>query len=148
PRMCFVNKLDRTGADFFRCVDMMVTRLNATPLVLQIPIGLEHDFVGVVDLLGMRALTWRGETQKGEDYTVEEIPASLKAEAEQWRTKLLETLAESDDSVMEKYLDGGEFAVDELKASIRRATIAGKLNPVVCGSAFKNKGVQPMLDAV
>ncbi|MEU7824017.1 elongation factor G [Catellatospora sp. NPDC049133] len=148
PRMCFVNKLDRTGADFFRCVDMMITRLNATPLVLQIPIGLEGDHIGVVDLLGMRALTWRGETQKGEDYAVEEIPANLQEQADEWRTKLLETLSEADDAIMESYLEGGEFTVEQLKAAIRRATIAGKLNPVVCGSAFKNKGVQPMLDAV
>jgi elongation factor G len=148
PRMCFVNKLDRTGADFFRCVDMMVTRLNATPLVLQIPIGLEAHFIGVVDLLGMRALTWRGETQKGEDYTVEEIPADLADSADEWRTKLLETLSEADDEILEKYLEGHEFTTDELKAAIRRATIAGKVNPVVTGSAFKNKGVQPMLDAV
>jgi elongation factor G len=148
PRMCFVNKLDRTGADFFRCVDMMVTRLNATPLVLQIPIGLESEHIGVVDLVGMRALTWRGETQKGEDYAVEEIPADLVEQAAEWRIKLLETIAEADDAIMEKYLDGGEFTVEELKASIRRSTIAGKMNPVVCGSAFKNKGVQPMLDAV
>jgi elongation factor G len=148
PRMCFVNKLDRTGADYFRCVQMMVDRLNATPLVLQIPIGLESDFIGVVDLLGMRALTWRGETQKGEDYAVEEIPADLVDEAGEWREKLLETLAEADDAIMEKYLEGEDLSVDELKAAIRRATIAGKLNPVVCGSAFKNKGVQPMLDAV
>lgn len=148
PRMCFVNKLDRTGADFFRCVDMMITRLNATPLVLQIPIGLEGDHIGVVDLLGMRALTWRGETQKGEDYAVEEIPDNLQAQADEWRTKLLETLSEADDEIMESYLEGGEFTVEQLKAAIRRATIAGKLNPVVCGSAFKNKGVQPMLDAV
>jgi elongation factor G len=148
PRMCFVNKLDRTGADFFRCVDMMVTRLNATPLVLQIPIGLEGDHIGVVDLVGMRALTWRGETQKGEDYAVEEIPAELRDQAEEYRVKLLETLSEADDEVLEKYLEGHEFTVEEIKSSIRRATIAGKLNPVVCGSAFKNKGVQPMLDAV
>ncbi|GAA2380820.1 elongation factor G [Catellatospora methionotrophica] len=148
PRMCFVNKLDRTGADFFRCVDMMITRLNATPLVLQIPIGLEGDHIGVVDLLGMRALTWRGETQKGEDYAIEEIPENLVEQANEWRVKLLETLAEADDSIMEGYLEGAEFSVDVLKAAIRRATIADKLNPVVCGSAFKNKGVQPMLDAV
>ncbi len=148
PRMCFVNKLDRTGADFFRCVDMMVTRLNATPLVLQIPIGLEGDHIGVVDLLGMRALTWRGETQKGEDYAIEEIPADLADSAAEWRVKLLETIAEADDEIMERYLEGGEFTVEELKASIRKSTIAGKYNPVVCGSAFKNKGVQPMLDAV
>jgi elongation factor G len=148
PRMCFVNKLDRTGADFFRCVDMMVTRLQANPLVLQIPVGNEHDFIGVVDLLGMRALTWRGETQKGEDYTIEEIPAGLADQAAEYREKLLEKLSETDDVILEKFLDGAEFAVEELKAAIRKATIAGQVNPVLCGSAFKNKGVQPMLDAV
>ncbi|BBH65994.1 elongation factor G [Actinoplanes sp. OR16] len=148
PRMCFVNKLDRTGADFFRCVQMMIDRLNATPLVLQIPIGLEGDHIGVVDLIEMRALTWRGETQKGEDYAIEEIPADLAEQAAEWREKLIETLADVDDAVMEKYLEGEEVSVDEIKAAIRRATIASKANPVLCGSAFKNKGVQPMLDAV
>ncbi|GAB3952987.1 hypothetical protein GCM10027614_57600 [Micromonospora vulcania] len=148
PRMCFVNKLDRTGADFFRCVQMMIDRLNATPLVLQIPIELEGDHIGVVDLIGMRALTWRGETQKGDDYAVEEIPADLVDSAAEWREKLMETLADVDDAVMEKYLEGEEVSVEEIKAAIRRATIAGKANPVLCGSAFKNKGVQPMLDAV
>jgi elongation factor G len=148
PRMCFVNKLDRTGADFFRCVDMMVTRLGATPLVLQLPIGNEHDFIGVVDLIGMRALTWHGETQKGEDYTVEEIPAGMADQVAAYREKLLETLSEADDTILEKYLEGEDLSVEEIKAGIRRATIAGKLNPVVCGSAFKNKGIQPMLDAV
>jgi elongation factor G len=148
PRMCFVNKLDRTGADFFRCVQMMIDRLNATPLVLQIPIGLEADHIGVVDLIGMRALTWRGETQKGDDYAVEEIPAELLDSAKEWREKLIETLADVDDSVMEKYLEGEEVSVDEIRAAVRRSTIAGKANPVLCGSAFKNKGVQPMLDAV
>jgi elongation factor G len=148
PRMCFVNKLDRTGADFFRCVDMMVERLNSTPLVLQIPIGAEADFLGVVDLVGMRALTWRGETKMGEDYDVEEIPAELKEQAEEYREKFLETLAEADDEVMEKYLEGEELSVAELEAAIRRATLADKVNPVLCGTAFKNKGVQPLLDAV
>ena len=148
PRMCFVNKLDRTGADFFRCVQMMIDRLNATPLVVQIPIGLEAKHIGVVDLIGMRALTWRGETKKGEDYAVEEIPADLVDAANEWREKLIETLADVDDDVMVKYLDGEELSVDEIKAAIRRATIASKANPVLCGSAFKNKGVQPMLDAV
>ncbi|WP_067495855.1 elongation factor G [Actinoplanes sp. TFC3] len=148
PRMCFVNKLDRTGADFFRCVQMMIDRLNATPLVLQIPIGLEGDHIGVVDLIGMRALTWRGETAKGEDYAIEEIPADLADQAAEWREKLIETLADVDDAVMEKYLEGQELSEDEIKAAIRRATIASKANPVLCGSAFKNKGVQPMLDAV
>ena len=105
PRMCFVNKLDRTGADFFRCVDMMVERLNSTPLVLQLPIGAEGDFIGVVDLVGMRALTWRGETTMGEDYDVEEIPAELAEQAAEYREKLLETLAEADDEIMEKYLE-------------------------------------------
>ncbi len=148
PRMCFVNKLDRTGADFFRCVQMMIDRLNATPLVLQIPIGLEGDHIGVVDLIGMRALTWRGETQKGDDYAVEEIPADLVDSANEWREKLIETLADVDDEVMLKYLEGEELSQDEIKAAIRRSTIASKANPVLCGSAFKNKGVQPMLDAV
>ena len=148
PRMCFVNKLDRTGADFFRCVDMMVERLNSTPLVLQLPIGAEADFLGVVDLVGMRALTWRGETTMGDDYEVEEIPESMRAQVEEYREKFLETLAEADDDVMEKYLEGEELSVDELEAAIRRATLADKLNPVLCGTAFKNKGVQPLLDAV
>jgi elongation factor G len=148
PRMCFVNKLDRTGADFFRCVQMMIDRLNATPLVLQIPIGLEADHIGVVDLIEMRALTWRGETAKGEDYAIEEIPADLLESATEWREKLIETLADVDDAVMEKYLEGEEVSIDEIRAAARRATIAGKANPVLCGSAFKNKGVQPMLDAV
>ena len=148
PRMCFVNKMDRTGADFFRCVQMMRERLNATPLVLQLPIGTESDHIGVIDLLGMRALTWRGETQKGEDYAIEEIPADLLDAANEWREKLIETLADLDDSVMEKYLEGEEISVEELRTAIRRATIASKANPVLCGSAFKNKGVQPMLDAV
>jgi len=148
PRMCFVNKLDRTGADFFRCVDMMVERLNSTPLVLQVPIGAESDFLGVVDLVGMRALTWRGETKIGEDYDVEEIPAVLQEQAAEWREKFLETLAEADDDIMEKYLEGEDISVEELEAAIRRATLADKVNPVLCGTAFKNKGVQPLLDAV
>jgi len=148
PRMCFVNKLDRTGADFFRCVDMMVERLNATVLVLQLPIGNESAFIGVVDLIEMRALTWRGETQKGDDYAIEEIPAELADQAAEYREKLIETLAENDDAIMEKYLEGEELSVAEIKAGIRRATIAGNVNPVLTGSAFKNKGVQPMLDAV
>jgi elongation factor G len=148
PRMCFVNKLDRTGADYFRCVTMMRDRLNANPVVLQLPIGDEADFIGVVDVLEMRALTWRGETVKGEDYAVEEVPAELVEPAARYREQLLETLSEVDDDVLERYLEGGELPVPLLKAAIRRATIAGRLNPVLCGSAFKNKGVQPMLDAV
>jgi elongation factor G len=148
PRMCFVNKLDRTGADFFRCVEMMRDRLNATPLVLQLPVGSEASFIGVVDLLGMRALVWRGETKMGEDYTVEEIPVDLVELANEWREKLIETLADVDDEIAEAYLGDEELTVERLKAGIRRATIADKINPVLTGSAFKNKGVQPLLDAV
>ncbi|MCL2612052.1 MAG: elongation factor G [Nocardioidaceae bacterium] len=149
PRMCFVNKLDRTGADFFRVVDSIVERLNSTPLVLQIPIGAESDFIGVVDLVEMKAKVWRGETAIGEDYTVEDIPADLADQAAEYREKLVETLADADDEVMEAYLeDGDSFDVPTLKAAIRRATLADKLNPILCGTAFKNKGVQPLLDAV
>ena len=148
PRMCFINKLDRTGADFYMCVDMIVSRLNAVPLVLQLPIGNESDFIGVVDLIEMRALTWRGETVIGEDYEVEEIPADMVDKAKEYREKLVETLGEADDEIMEKYLDGVEISVEEIKTGIRRATLAAKLTPVLTGSAFKNKGVQPMLDAV
>jgi len=148
PRICFVNKLDRTGASFDRCVDMIKSRLNATPLVLQIPIGLEGDFSGLVDLIAMKALVWPGETKKGEDYLIEEIPANLAEKAKQARHELLETLAECDDVVMEKYLEGAELTEEEIIAGIRRATLADKATPVLTGSAFKNKGVQPMLDAV
>ena len=148
PRMCFINKLDRTGADFYMCVDMIISRLNAVPLVLQLPIGNEADFIGVVDLVGMRALTWRGETAMGEDYAVEEIPADMQAKADEWREKLLETLSENDDAVMEKYLEGEELSEQEIKDGIRRATLAASVTPVLTGTAFKNKGVQPMLDAV
>ena len=148
PRICFVNKLDRVGAEFHRCVDMIVTRLDATPLVLQLPIGAEADFTGVIDLVGMKALVWSAEAAKGEMYDIVDIPADHVEAARDWRDELLETLAENDDGVMEHYLEGKEPAEDELIAAIRRATIASKLNPVLCGSAFKNKGVQPMLDAV
>ena len=148
PRICFVNKLDRTGASFDRCVDMIKSRLNATPLVLQIPIGAEGDFSGLVDLIAMKALVWPGETKKGEDYLIEEIPANLAEKAKQARHELLETLAECDDVVMEKYLEGAELTEEEIIAGIRRATLADKATPVLTGSAFKNKGVQPMLDAV
>ncbi|MGW6198816.1 elongation factor G [Kribbella sp. NPDC055110] len=148
PRICFVNKLDRTGAEFMRCVDMIVDRLAAVPLVLQLPIGSEADFIGVVDLIGMRALTWRGETTMGEDYTVEEIPATHTEIAAEWRDKLIETLAEADDEIMEMYLEGDEPTQEQIVAAIRRATIASKLTPVLTGTAFKNKGVQPLLDAI
>jgi elongation factor G len=148
PRICFVNKLDRVGAEFHRCVDMISTRLHATPLVLQWPIGAESDFKGVIDLVGMRALLWEGETKMGEDYEVREIPSTHAEVAREWRDRLIETIAENDDVMMEKYLEGEEPTLEELQAAIRRATIAGSLNPVLCGTAFKNKGVQPLLDAV
>ena len=148
PRICFVNKMDKLGADFYFTVKTMVDRLGAKPLALQLPIGQESDFTGVVDLLRMKALMWRGETQKGEDYTVEDIPADLQEAAETYRHELVELVAESDDALMEKYLEGEELTIEELKAGIRKLTIAGVVNPVICGTAFKNKGVQPMLDAV
>ncbi|MEZ5185267.1 MAG: elongation factor G [Candidatus Nanopelagicales bacterium] len=148
PRICFVNKLDRTGADFFFCVDTIVSRLGATPLVLQLPIGAESDFIGLVDLIRMKAMMWRGETQIGEDYVLEDIPADMVDQAEEYREKLIETLAEADDDIMHMYLEGEAPTEEQLQAGIRRATLDGKLTPVLTGSAFKNKGVQPMLDAV
>ncbi len=148
PRICFINKLDRVGAEFHRCVDMLITRLNATPLVLQLPIGAESDFKGVIDLVEMKALIWPEEAAKGEMYDVVDIPDTHLEAARTWRDRLIETLAEGDDEIMELYLEGTEPTRDQIVAGIRRATIANNLNPVVCGTAFKNKGVQPMLDAV
>ncbi len=147
PRICFVNKMDRVGAEFHRCVDMIVDRLNATPLVLQLPWGVESDFKGVLDLVSMKGLLWQSD-DKGATYDVVSIPSDHLEAVREWREKLLETVAENDDELMELYLEGKEPDVDTLKAGIRRATIAGKLNPVLCGTAFKNKGVQPMLDAI
>jgi elongation factor G len=148
PRICFVNKMDRVGAEFHRTVDMIVSRLGAIPLVVQIPVGAESDFKGVIDLVQMRALLWPGETTKGEDYEVHPIPDSHADAAREWRDRMLETLAEADDEIMELYLEGEEPSHEQLVAAIRRATIANTLTPVLTGSAFKNKGVQPMLDAV
>ncbi|MFZ9750637.1 MAG: elongation factor G [Candidatus Nanopelagicales bacterium] len=147
PRICFVNKLDRTGADFYRCVEMIKDRLNSTALVLQIPIGAEGDFIGVVDLIAMKANVWRTEG-KGDEYSVEDIPADLVDKANEYRALLLEILADNDDVIMEMVLEDKEPSEDDLIAAIRRATLADKLNPILTGSAFKNKGVQPMLDAV
>src|SRR4051794_3496481 len=148
PRICFVNKLDRTGAEFHRCVDMIENRLGATPLVLQIPIGAEADFRGLVDLIAMKALVWPPEAAKGEMYNVEEIPSTHTEAARDWRDRLIETISEADDEMMELYLEGIAPTEEQLIAGIRRATLAAKLTPVLAGSAFKNKGVQPMLDAV
>ena len=148
PRICFVNKLDRTGANFDYCVKTIRQKLNATAAVLQMPIGAEADFIGVVDLVGMRALTWRGETKIGEDYDVEEIPADMREAAEAARAELIETVAENDDELMELYLEGEEPTVEQLQAGIRRAVLSSSITAVLCGTAFKNKGVQPLLDAV
>ncbi|WP_068671454.1 elongation factor G, partial [Thermosulfurimonas dismutans] len=147
PRICFVNKMDRLGANFERVVDEIKQRLGATPLPLQIPIGAEDSFVGVVDLLDMKAIVWEEETL-GAKYHYEEIPADLKDKAEEYRTNLIETLADINDEIMEKYLEGHEITQEELKKAIREATLAFKVVPVLCGSAFKNKGVQPLLDAI
>jgi len=148
PRICFVNKMDKLGADFYFTVRTIIERLGAKPLVIQLPIGSENDFVGMVDLVEMRALTWRGETGKGEAYEIEAIPADLADKAAEYRHTLVETVAESDEALLEKYLNGEELTVQEIKGAIRKLTVTSQLYPVLCGSAFKNKGVQPMLDAV
>ncbi|MET4224080.1 elongation factor G [Oerskovia enterophila] len=148
PRICFVNKMDKLGADFYFTVDTIVNRLKAKPLVIQLPIGSESDFTGVVDLLEMRALVWRGETKMGEAYEIEEIPADLLEKAKTYRAELVENVAEADEELLEKYLNGEELTIAEIKSAIRKLTVSGEAFPVLCGSAFKNKGVQPMLDAV
>ncbi|MGH7574003.1 MAG: GTP-binding protein, partial [Longimicrobiales bacterium] len=137
PRMCFVNKLDRTGASFDYCVKTIRERLGAVPLVTQLPIGAEADFIGVVDLVGMRALVWRGDTAIGEDYEVEEIPADMADAAAAAHQTLIETLADHDDEVAELYLEEHDLNPEKLKAGIRRATLSASLVPVLCGSAFK-----------
>ena len=147
PRICFVNKMDRVGAEFHRCVDMIRDRLGATPLVIQLPWGVEADFRGVIDLVRMRALLWPTDG-KGDAYDVVAIPDHYLEAAREWRDTLVETISENDEEMMELYLDGTEPKEEQLIAAIRRATIAGAVTPVLCGSAFKNKGVQPMLDAI
>jgi len=146
PRICFVNKMDRTGADFERTVDMIQGRLAATPLVLQLPWGVEQSFQGVVDLIEMKGLHWA--EGMGEDWETVEIPQDLKASAAEWRHRLFEQLADHDESLMEKFVHEEEPTVDELRRAIRRATLAGEGTPVLCGSAFKNKAIQPLLDAI
>ena len=147
PRMCFVNKMDRIGADFYRCVDMITDRLGATPLVCQLPIGSEAEFAGVVDLVIMKALIWKGE-KLGAEWDVVDIPADLADRAAEYREKLVEAAVEADDAAVEAYLEGNEPDEATLKACIRKGTIGLNFVPVLCGSAFKNKGVQPLLDAV
>jgi elongation factor G len=148
PRICFVNKMDRIGADFYRTVDMIKDRLDAVPAVIQIPIGSEGGFKGMVDLLGMKALIWDEGTDKGEAWNVVDIPEDLVDEAEKWRHDLIDAVSTVDDEITEKYLAEEEITVDDLRRALRKGTIANEIVPVLCGSAFKNKGVQPMLDAV
>ncbi len=147
PRIVFVNKMDRIGADFFNAVNMIEERLGAKPLVIQLPVGAESDFVGVVDLVDMKAIIWEEETL-GAKYHYADIPDELKDMAEEYREKMLESLADIDEEIMEKYLEGEEISVEEIKRAIRKGTISLQVFPVLCGSAFKNKGVQPLLDAV
>ena len=152
PRICFVNKMDKMGADFYFTVQTIIDRLGARPLVVQLPIGAESDFLGVVDLLEMKAYVWpgdaKGDVSMGASYEVQDIPADLVEKAEQYRAELVEAVAEASEELMEKYLEEGELSIPEIKAGIRQLVIAGEAFPVLCGSAFKNRGVQPMLDAV
>lgn len=148
PRICFVNKMDKIGADFYFSVRTMEERLGANVIPIQLPVGSEGDFEGVVDLVEMKAKVWRGETKLGETYDTIDIPAELADKAQEYRTKLLEAVAETDEELLEKYLGGEELTVAEIKGAIRKLTTTSEAYPVLCGSAFKNKGVQPMLDAV
>ncbi|CAM4331692.1 MULTISPECIES: elongation factor G [Corynebacterium] len=148
PRICFVNKMDKLGADFYFTVQTIIDRLGAKPLVMQLPIGAEDEFDGVVDLIDMKAITWRGKVETGAEPTIEEIPADLKDKADEYREKLLEAVAESDEALMEKYFGGEELTKDEIKAAIRKMTVNSEIYPVLCGTAYRNKGVQPLLDAV
>ncbi len=146
-RIAFINKLDRLGADFYRVYEEIAKKLTIKPVAIQIPVGAEDNFEGVIDLMNMKAIIWLEETL-GAKYEIREIPEEYKAKAQEWREKMVETIAETDDALMEKYLEGHELTVDELKKALRKATINKQLVPVLCGSSFKNKGVQPLLDAV
>ena len=147
PRICFVNKLDRTGADFYRCVDMIKERLGCKPLPVQLPIGSEADLKGVVDLVKMKGVVWQNE-DLGAKFDYVEIPEDLKEKANKYRQNLVETAVEEDEKLMEAYLDGKEPSEEDLKKCIRKGTLGFNFVPILTGSAFKNKGVQPLLDAV
>ena len=147
PRLAFVNKMDRTGANFFKVYDQMKARLKANPIPIQIPIGAEENFQGVVDLVKMKSIIWDDASQ-GTKFTYGDIPAELKETAEEWREKMLEAAAESSEEMMDKYLGGEALSEEDIKKALRNRTIAGEIVPMLCGSAFKNKGVQAMLDAV
>src|SRR3979490_2991316 len=148
PRICFVNKMDKIGADFYFSVRTMEERLGANAVPIQLPIGSESEFEGIVDLVEMNAKVWRGETKLGETYDTVEIPADLAEKADEYRTKLLEAVAETDEALLEKYFGGEGLTVEEIKGALRKLTITSEAYPVLCGSAFKNKGVQPLRDAV
>src|SRR5512133_1993233 len=147
PRICFINKMDRVGADFYHSVETIVDRLKCRPVAIQLPIGAEDQFKGIVDLVEMKAVVWRDETL-GAQYDVTEIPADLVEKAKAYREKMIEAISEVDDQLFEKFIEGHGVTNDEIRAGIRKATIALKIFPVICGTAFKNKGVQTMLDAV
>ncbi len=147
PRLAFVNKMDRTGANFFKVYDQMRARLKANPIPLQIPIGAEDTFQGVIDLIRMKAIVW-DEASQGMKFELKEIPDNLLEHAKEWREKMVEAAAEGNDELMNKYLEGGELSIAEVKLGLRTRTIASQIVPMLCGSAFKNKGVQAMLDAV
>ena len=146
PRMCFVNKMDRVGADFYRCVDMIKDRLDATVALVELPVGAESEFRGVIDLLGMKALIWSDELD--ETYATLDIPAEHQADADKWRHELIDVVSQFDENVLEKYVGEEEITADDLRTAVRAATLSGEVVPVLCGSAFKNKGVQTLLDAV
>ena len=147
PRLAFVNKMDRTGANFFKVYDQMRARLKANPIPIQIPIGAEENFQGVIDLVRMKAIVW-DEASQGMKFDLQEIPANLLEQANEWREKMIEAAAEANEDLMNKYLEGGELSIEEIKQGLRARTIASEIVPMLCGSAFKNKGVQAMLDAV
>ena len=147
PRMCFINKMDRVGADFYRCLGMIEDRLGATPIVLQLPVGAEADFLGIIDILNMKEVIWEQDTL-GAEFKTNDLSDEYIKKAEEYKKKLVELAVEQDDEIMEQYLDGKEPSLDDLKKCIRKGTISGAFVPVLCGTAFKNKGVQPMLDAV
>ncbi len=144
PRMAFVNKMDILGANFYNVIDMMKSRLSANAVPVQLPIGKEDDFVGIVDLINMNAVIYKDDL--GVEIEITEIPADMEELAQEWREKLVEAVAETDEELMMKYLEGEEFTIEEIKTALRKATIACELNPVFCGSAYKNKGVQLVLD--
>jgi elongation factor G len=152
PRICFVNKMDKLGADFYYTIDTIIKRLGAKPLVIQLPIGFESTFIGVIDLVEMNAMVWpgdsKGDVTLGAEYETREIPEELREKAEQYRGQLVEAISEATDELLEKFLSGEDLTIDEIKGAIRQLTIAGEAYPVLCGSSFKNRGVQPMLDAV